>query len=40
MTGFKQISGWFTRFRNDLWRKRQGWGVMKDAQGVKWWVKR
>lgn len=28
--------GWLVRFRNDLWRKRQGYKVVKDVQGVKW----
>jgi hypothetical protein len=32
------MTGWLARFRNDLWRKRQGYKVVK-AHGVKWWVK-
>jgi hypothetical protein len=28
---------WLIRFRNDLWRKRHGYKIVKDARGVKSW---
>jgi hypothetical protein len=32
------ICGWFIRCRNDPWRKRQGYKIVKDVHRVKGWV--